>query len=184
MVTPPNNSYAPPKSDVADVATTDADSQKATRGSRFGASFIDGLILTIPFIPSYFIAITSVMSHARMAGAGKMNPIALWAALFAAGGWFYVGLLATICTAIITTVLVQRNGQTIGKKWVGIKVVRTDGSRATLGRIFGLRYLANTVLAMIPFFGSLYILVDSLFIFGEAKRCCHDYIADTIVVRA
>ena len=35
--------------------------------------------------------------------------------------------------------LVQRNAQTIGKKLMGIKVARKDGSRATLARIFLLR---------------------------------------------
>jgi uncharacterized RDD family membrane protein YckC len=81
-------------------------------------------------------------------------------------------------------VFVYRNGQTIGKKLVGIKVARTDGSRATLGRIFWLRYLLNTVITLVPGLGGLYALVDILMIFGEARRCCHDYIADTIVIRA
>jgi uncharacterized RDD family membrane protein YckC len=80
--------------------------------------------------------------------------------------------------------LVHRNGQSIGKKCLGIKDVRTDGSRAGFGRIFGLRYLVNTLLTMIPLIGSFYALVDVLMIFGSAKRCAHDYIADTIVVRA
>jgi uncharacterized RDD family membrane protein YckC len=65
-----------------------------------------------------------------------------------------------------------------------IKDVRTDGSRASFGRIFGLRYLVNTRLTMVLRLGGLYGLVDVLMIFGSAKRCCHDYIADTIVVRA
>jgi uncharacterized RDD family membrane protein YckC len=67
---------------------------------------------------------------------------------------------------------------------LGIKDVRADGSRATLGRIFWLRYFVNTLLTVIPVVGGLYALVDMLMIFGPAKRCCHDYIADTIVVRA
>jgi hypothetical protein len=32
--------------------------------------------------------------------------------------------------------------------------------------------------------GGFYSLIDALVIFGDARRCCHDYIADTIVVRA
>src|ERR1700687_6130049 len=184
MVSPPNNSYAPPKSTVADVVVADAGMEKASRGSRLGASFIDGLIFGIPFVPSYFMAISSVMTHARVAGQGKMPALTVWAAVAGTGGWFYFALLAAMCTLTITAVLVHRNGQTIGKKLVGIKVARADGSRATLGRIFWLRYFVNTLLSLIPWVGSFYGLVDALFIFGEAKRCCHDYIADTIVVRA
>jgi uncharacterized RDD family membrane protein YckC len=80
--------------------------------------------------------------------------------------------------------LVYQNGQTIGKRLLGIKVVRTDGSRASLSRIFFLRYLLNTLFMWVPLAGGLYALVDPLMIFGEARRCCHDYLADTIVIWA
>src|SRR5882757_1934491 len=184
MVTPSNNSFAPPKSTVADVAAADAGTEKASRGSRLGAIILDGLILTIPFAPSYVIALPGVISRAKVAGPGKMGAFSAWGAIAGTGGWFYFGLLAAICTLTITAVLVHRNGQTIGKKLLGIKVARTDGSRATLARIFWLRYLVSTLISLIPLVGSVYGLVDALLIFGEAKRCCHDYIADTIVIRA
>jgi uncharacterized RDD family membrane protein YckC len=84
---------------------------------------------------------------------------------------------------VVNLVLLQRNGQTIGKKMLGIRIVRSDGSRATLGRIFWLRGFVNGLFYYIPFVGRLYALVDSLAIFGSARRCVHDYVADTIVVR-
>jgi uncharacterized RDD family membrane protein YckC len=62
--------------------------------------------------------------------------------------------------------------------------VRTDGSRVSFARIFWLRNVLNTCFSFIPLVGGLYGLIDALFIFGSAKRCVHDYIADTIVVRA
>ena len=52
-------------------------------------------------------------------------------------------LVAVIGWAIYTIHLVKRNSQTIGKKLVGIKVVRSDGSHASLGRIFWLRNVVN-----------------------------------------
>jgi uncharacterized RDD family membrane protein YckC len=79
---------------------------------------------------------------------------------------------------------VAANGQTIAKKLLGIKVVRSDGTRATVGRIFWLRNVVNTLISMIPLIGGLYALVDALFIFTERKQCLHDKIADTIVVNA
>jgi uncharacterized RDD family membrane protein YckC len=75
---------------------------------------------------------------------------------------------------------VARNGQSIAKKLLSIKVVRSDGSRASLGRIFWLRNIVNTLLSIVPLYG----VIDALFIFGEQRQCLHDKIADTIVVKA
>jgi uncharacterized RDD family membrane protein YckC len=92
--------------------------------------------------------------------------------------------VAGLVIGLIDAVLVQRNGQTIGKKLCKIRITRTDGSPVTLARVFFLRYLISTVIRFVPFVGGLYGLTDVLFIFGESRRCVHDYIADTIVVRA
>lgn len=183
MNTPSNNNYAPPKSIVADLPSDSDAFEKATRGSRLGATIVDGLILGLPFLPSYFIVIQD-LAHQAGAHHARPNILTLWIAVSQTGPWFYAGLILDLILVAIMTVFVHRNGQTIGKKWLGIKDVRSDGSRATLGRIFWLRYFVNTLLTVIPLVGSLYALVDALMIFGEAKRCCHDYIADTIVIRA
>jgi hypothetical protein len=42
------------------------------------------------------------------------------------------------------------------------------------------RNVVNGILGIIPLYG----IIDSLFIFGNARRCVHDYIADTIVIKA
>jgi uncharacterized RDD family membrane protein YckC len=63
-------------------------------------------------------------------------------------------------------------------------VVRRDGSRASLGRIFWLRNFVNGIPGAIPVIGYVYFLVDSLFIFGARRRCIHDLIAGTIVINA
>jgi uncharacterized RDD family membrane protein YckC len=178
MSTP--NNYAPPQSVVADISSTDTPFEKATRLSRLGAVLIDGLIFTIPFIPSYMAAFT-VMARA---GVNRYNYIAVWTAMASVGMLFYLAVLINLVLIVVTIVLVYRNAQTIGKKLIGIKVARTDGSRASLARIFWLRYLLNSLITAVPFFGSFYFLIDSLMIFGEQRRCCHDYIADTIVIRA
>jgi uncharacterized RDD family membrane protein YckC len=183
MVTPANNLYAPPKSAVADVAA-DEGAERATRGQRFGAKFIDGLCWTVPFIPAYLMAWPTILRSAKPGGHPGTGAIGVWTILAGTGIAFYIGALLILGLIVVTAVLVHRNGQTIGKKTLGIKIVRTDGSRATLARIFWLRYLVNTLLSLIPALGSLYVLVDILFIFGKPQRCIHDYIADTIVVKA
>jgi uncharacterized RDD family membrane protein YckC len=179
MVMPANNNYAPPKSEVADVVADDE--VKASRGSRLGAAIIDNLILFVPMFPAYFQAAPLLM---RAAAGAPRNMFATWGVIASTGGWFYVGLLWFLIALIINGVLAYRNGQTIAKKWLGIKDVRTDGSRASFARIFWLRNVLNSVISFIPFIGSFYGLIDVLFIFGPAKRCVHDYIADTIVIRA
>ena len=73
-----------------------------------------------------------------------------------------------------------RNGQSIAKKMLAIKVVRRDGSPVSLGRLFWLRNAIVGVLGVIPLFS----IIDALFIFGESRQCIHDKIADTIVVLA
>jgi uncharacterized RDD family membrane protein YckC len=178
-VSTPNN-YAPPQSVVADISSSDAPFEKATRLSRLGAVLLDGLIFGIPFIPSYAMT-ASVIAHTRPS---RYNYLAVWSTMAGSGMWFYLATLIDLGLLVVTTVLVYRNAQTIGKKLVGIKVARTDGSRASLARIFWLRYLLNTAIMYVLFLGGLYALVDACMIFGEQRRCCHDYIADTIVIRA
>jgi uncharacterized RDD family membrane protein YckC len=179
MVTPANNNYAPPKSEVADVVPED--DVKASRGVRLGASIIDSLIIFTPMIPAYAHAWPQLMSANA---AGQRSAIATWALIAGSGGWFYIGLVWLVIALIINGMLAYKNGQSIAKKWLGIKDVRTDGSRVSFARIFWLRNGINTAISFIPLIGSFYGLIDVLFIFGSAKRCVHDYLADTIVIRA
>lgn len=173
MTTPlqnPANPYAPPQAEVRDTVTA-GDAELAGRGTRFGAALLDGLIGFVFVVPAAIGANFDAMAAGNFYGAFSAVGLALGA----------VGLLALLG---ITTYLVHKNGQTIGKKLLGIKVVRTDYSRASLGRIFWLRNVVNGIPGVIPFVGNVYGLVDHLFIFGDRRQCVHDKIADTLVVRA
>jgi uncharacterized RDD family membrane protein YckC len=179
MATPANNNFAPPKSEVADIVPVD--DVKASRGARLGASIIDSLVIFLPMTPAYAKAVPLVASAAP---GMQRNAFAVWGVIASTGGWFYVGMVWALAMLIVNGVLAYRNGQSIGKKLLSIKDVRTDGSRASFARIFWLRNVLNSAITFVPLVGSLYGLIDVLFIFGSAKRCVHDYIADTIVVRA
>jgi uncharacterized RDD family membrane protein YckC len=77
--------------------------------------------------------------------------------------------------------LLATRGQTLGKKWMGIKVVRTDGGPASAGSLIVMRFVvAQGILGAIPVYG----LIDVLFIFRDDRRCVHDLIAGTKVVVA
>ena len=179
MSTELNNQYAPPKSAVADIRTPGDGINKAGRGARLGAVTLDGLIGTVGLLPAYFMTIKNMVAATR---AG--SPLTLWAGLATTGAWFFLGVVCVLTVLAINIYLMRKNGQTIGKKIVGIKVVRTDGSPVSLYRIFFLRYVVNTCFTLIPGVGALYSLVDSLMIFGDPRRCVHDYLADTIVIDA
>jgi len=184
MVTDSNNQFAPPKSFVADrPPLADSDAAKAGRWARLGAAILDIIIFGLPFAPAYAQVFGDSFMRAQMAR-GAVRSVDLFTALVGSGPRFWGGGLLALILWGVTAVLVYRHGQTIGKRIVGIKVVRSDGSRAGLARIFWLRNVVGALISWIPRVGGLYALVDLLWIFGGARRCVHDYIADTIVVNA
>jgi uncharacterized RDD family membrane protein YckC len=74
-------------------------------------------------------------------------------------------------------------GQTIGKKIVGIRIADLNNNIPGFAKVLGLRYLPIQAAALIPIVGFLYPLVDVLFIFFPDRRCLHDLIAGTKVVK-
>jgi uncharacterized RDD family membrane protein YckC len=167
------NPYAPPQSIVEDIADARVPIMHADRGTRLGAAILDGIIMFGMIYLPFVIALVG------QAAAGDGEPID--------GGISPIMIVGLMLTAVglggwcwLTILYVKRNGQSIAKKLLNIKVVRSDGSPATLGRIFWLRNVVNTLLGVIPLYG----FIDILFIFGEARQCLHDRIGDTIVVKA
>ena len=161
------NPYAPPRAAVSDIRGPSDEFELAGRGIRLGAYLIDLVILiAIIVLPLAFGGV--------FAGSGTDARPDLWSAAV------LVILLGMLAYIIVTTIYVARNGQTIAKKMLGIKVVRTDGTKASLGRIFWLRFFVNYLLGFIP----AYSLVDPLLIFSDSRQCVHDKLADTIVVVA
>ena len=131
---------------------------------------LDSLIVGVMvYAPIFIIAIASGASGAAGEALGTMMTVG-----------FMLALIGFVAWSWLTIRYVRQNGQTIGKKLLGIKVVRSDGSPISLGRIFWLRNVVNGVLGMIP----LYRFIDWLFIFGESRQCLHDKLADTIVIKA
>ena len=169
------NAYAPPKAAVADVYEGEG-AVLAGRGIRLGAAILDGIIaMAVVYTP---MILTGSMGAAIAAAESSGNPFAFYGAFLSGGG--LIGFVLWVGWLVVTFRLVQQNGQTIAKKLLNIKVVRSDGSRASVARIFWLRNFVNGLLMIVPF----YFLIDVLFIFGERRQCLHDKIADTIVINA
>jgi uncharacterized RDD family membrane protein YckC len=166
----PQNPYAPPTAPVADVVSGTGPGELAERASRLGAVIVDGLIVLVAYLPAMIVGFRNFDPQR-----GLRN--------FVNNGTIITGCIMLVILAI-TCVLVARNGQTIGKRLIGIKVVRSNGEKASFWRIFLLRNVVNAIPSLIPFVGYVYGLVDTLFIFTESRQCLHDKIADTVVVKA
>ncbi|MFC3657099.1 RDD family protein [Xanthomonas hyacinthi] len=144
----------------------------AGRGERRGAALIDGVIALATFL--LLVAVTGYF--------GKV--------MDAARGGEAMSLLATagyVALAFVMFVVVQgyplaKTGQTWGKKLLWIRIVDLHGAQPPLCRLIALRYLPTQLLSMVPVVGSLYVLIDALFIFRQDTRCLHGIIAGTQVV--
>lgn len=94
-----------------------------------------------------------------------------------------VGLVAFGIFTCVQWYLVATTGQTLGKKLFGIKIVMVDGSPVGFWTGVVLRDWAIGFLGALPFVGGIIGLADALYIFHADRRCLHDRIAGTIVVR-
>jgi len=148
--------------------------EPAPRLSRFVAWFLDSVIVGfMTWVPATIVAAATGAFAQFSIPESDFDFSVFRLPLFVCAVGFFAW-------AWITTLLVARYGQTIAKRLLEIRVVRTDGSQASLGRIFWLRNVVNALLKIVPLYG----LVDALLIFGERRQCIHDMIADTIVVKA
>jgi uncharacterized RDD family membrane protein YckC len=179
------NPYAPPTTLVQDIASPVAEIVPADRSTRLQAAILDTIIfVAMVYVPLFL----SLLLGGGAVRANEGTGAAI--AMIAVGGVLTFGGFVAWCC--LTIRYMKCNGQSIAKKFLGIKVVRSDGSPASLGRLFWLRNVLNGVISVItslmlpsiPVVRLLYGLVDSLFIFGESQQCLHDKIADTIVVKA
>jgi uncharacterized RDD family membrane protein YckC len=153
------NPYAAPNAELEGGAV--ASQQLAERGTRLGAALLDGLVGAL--VPA--IALLALRD-----AQGKPSAIGV-----AIAGLWWLGVIG------YQIFLLSTRGQTLGKKWLGIKIALADGGPASFGSAVIMRILVGQgILAMIPFYG----LIDALFIFREDRRCVHDLVAGTKVVVA
>jgi uncharacterized RDD family membrane protein YckC/predicted RNA-binding Zn-ribbon protein involved in translation (DUF1610 family) len=141
----------------------------ASRSARLGAAILDGLIGMVLVFPGF------VMIMAQR-GPGAKAGVALGVVLMLGG---------ILVLLVIQIVLLSTQGQTMGKKAVGVRIQKMeDGSNpGFVGAVF-LRGIVPGLIGAIPYLGALFGLVDIFCIFGEERRCIHDQIAGTIVVEA
>jgi uncharacterized RDD family membrane protein YckC len=166
--------------------------ESASRGRRLAAQLLDLLVAT-PFGILGFLISMAVAGgfKAYLAQAAQHAP-----SLFSPQAQRQQQLVFLLCglpIMILQWYLVVKTGQSLGKRWLGIKIVKLDGSpvdfvsgvvlrswvlygTTALAQILGIPFL------MIP--GTLLEFLDPFFIFGRQRRTLHDRIAGTKVVYA
>lgn len=144
----------------------------ADRRLRAGAALIDAMLVAIVWVAG---------SAARtMAEAGGLTDATTSA--FAFSVVFGLGMLALATTQLV---MLTQSGQTIGKRQVGIRIVdATSGDHVGFFRVVILRSILNAAISAVPYAGQVYALVDHGFVFREDRRCVHDHIAGTKVIKA
>ncbi|GHV54463.1 hypothetical protein FACS1894216_14530 [Synergistales bacterium] len=152
------------------------ESMLADRFQRFAARVIDGLVLSITMTIFAFV-------------------FGLSAGVFASSGWAILAILMSVsfigCITVgyiaylaLNIYFLYRNGQTVGKKLMGIKIVSKDGGRASLPGIIFLRMLGMFILEIIPLIGWSIFFINLFFIFRSDRRMIHDFLAGTVVIKA
>jgi len=136
----------------------------ASRGKRLAGAIVDSVIYMVAAAPGA-IAIFA-------ADANNSDVLAML-------GVVLVGV-AVLAVAVINWVMISKNGQSIAKRLLGMRIVLLQTGQAP-GFVNGV-LLRSWVPALINQACSLFGLIDALWIFNEERRCIHDLIAQTVVV--
>jgi uncharacterized RDD family membrane protein YckC len=158
------NPYAPPEQrfDQGFRPQHDDSVLLAPRGTRLGAILIDGLIGIGLGIPG------AVVSGAM----GLEGPGAVLSGL------------AGLALGIYQMYLLSTTGQTIGKRSLGIRIVKVDGSPVNFVSAVLLRAWVPILILLVPLLGFFIYLGGILMIFGDEQRTLSDRIAGTKVILA
>ncbi len=163
-----DNLYAPPEADVE--VSSGAENELAGRGARLGGAIIDTLLMLVIIWPLMFFT-----DYVERAATDSLEPI----------DYVLTTVPGFIMFFVFHGYLLATRGQTIGKMLVKTRIVSVeDGKILRFGPLIGLRYVPIWVASLIPGVGSILAVIDVLFIFREDRRCVHDLIAGTKVIRA
>jgi len=185
------DAYSPPSSDVnAGGLAPGLGAELAGRGTRLTAATLDGLLISVPLLPLLAVGIyygMRIQMEVVRAGVGERSAMFSAIGTSELTGWLMgvatLGCLGALGVASYQWSLISRTGQSLGKKWTDIRIERIDGARVTFGTGVVLRNWVPKLMGAVPYLGVLFHLIDCLFIFREDRRCLHDHIAGTRVIR-
>lgn len=145
----------------------------ASRTKRLVAAMLDGTLIGLA------IGI-GLAAFVTLASAGVLKTQQSDPSSFDALNAMCVLYFPAFALAVCQWNMTATRGQTIAKKLLRMKIVTRNGQSPGFFQGVMLRSWATALLGVIPFFG----LLNLLFIFGEPRRCNHDYPAGTYVIDA
>jgi uncharacterized RDD family membrane protein YckC len=167
------NIYSPPDADLNGASeeskSLEIDENLAGRWARLGAYIIDSIILILPFV-AIFVLTDSWEGAANRDYSVSEQLI-----------YFLIGIAQYL---LVNGYLLHRRGQTVGKWVLGIRIVSFNTNKILpLWKVFLVRYVPPAIVAMLPLVGVFLAIINDLFIFRKDKRCIHDHLAGTKVIK-
>jgi uncharacterized RDD family membrane protein YckC len=157
---------------------------------RLLARVIDGLILGVIFsplwIPPWSTLLRSVqnINNQYPSGSAAAAKALSTADVHFAGQIFVVSLGFYVVAFLYDWIQHWQWGQTIGKRALGTRVVRDDGNPSLSGGTACGRAAIYAFAPLVPLAGSLFELLNELWLTWDPRRqCLHDKAAHTVVVK-
>ena len=155
--------------------------ERAGFSDRFFAFIVDSIILFV------VLKLTQVLFSLLLSVSQKCFGHELNIVLNRAAPFVLYTIFIVLTLAYFAVYAYKNNGQTLGKKWNGIKVADLAGKDLTLNRFLFRELVARglTVFGFLSHFGFSPTPwhLSYLPALGKNKRALHDYIAKTIVVK-
>lgn len=92
------------------------------------------------------------------------------------GTWVSVVISLVMAFVYYVYVPLRTNGQTLGKKFTGIRVAKADNNPLTAGTLFLREFIGK-------FISGILLLIGYLMALGKERRALHDYMAGTVVIK-
>jgi uncharacterized RDD family membrane protein YckC len=159
------NPYAPPQSAAPPIpwtAPVTDDLPLAGVSTRFLGNLVDMILFVPTAVPGLILLVLAGDDDSPV----PFAVMGVCATLFAAFQWY----------------LVATTGQSLAKRWFGMRIVKIDGSPVNFVSGVLLRTWVMFALRVIPIAGNFLGLADALMIFSQDRRCLHDRLAGTKVV--
>lgn len=155
--------------------------ERAVFSDRFFAFIVDSIILFV------VLKLTQVVFSLLLSISQKYCGHEWNIALNRAAPFVLYSVFIVLTLAYFAVYAYKNNGQTLGKKWNGIKVADLTGNNLTLNRFLFRELVARglTVFGFLSHFGFSPTPwhLSYLSALGKNKRALHDYLAGTMVVK-
>ncbi|QEG22023.1 RDD family protein [Mariniblastus fucicola] len=169
-----DNPFQSPEHAMPVHTATSMSPELADRSSRFVGALIDSILMIVILMPVSFLIIIPIFAGSlQEAGSLTFNI-----------GYILSGFVVSqLVFLALQGYLLANKGQTIGKLVVKTQILDEQGRIPDFWPMYLKRYLAMAFIYSIPYIGGVISIVNALLIFRESRKCLHDDIAGTKVVK-